>query len=130
MTKFNPAWQLTRLKARKVKDVDQKINLVLQYYKMNQTKADLSRVLNWLRTTSMAYKSSPLQQQKFNKAMNSIVKDAPVKYDNESKLTDLSKQDAQELLKDLKTRKYNFQFKSTPADHIKFVNELEQYIAS
>lgn len=128
MTKFNSAWQLARLKAKKIKDVDQKIKSVLEYYKSNFTKSDRSRVLNWLRTTRMAYKSSPQLQQTFDFAIRVVHSDSPTKYDNESKLSDLTKQEAQDILKDLKSRKYNFQFKSTPKEHTEFVAELEKYI--
>ena len=130
VNKFNSAWQLVRVKAKKTKDADKKIELVITYYKNNFTKSDLNRVLNWLKTTRMGYKASPQTQQKFDVAIKALDMN-PTVFDNKSTIQELSKQEAKDILKDLKTRKYDFQFKGkAPLTHKQFVNELEVYIGS
>ena len=130
INKFNAAWQITRLQAKNIQNPDEKLRIIRDYFNRHTTVSDKSRVLNWLRTTSMAYKASLGIQQKFEQEIHKIELSKPTIYDNNSKISNLKKEDAILLFKDLKGRKYAFQFGGrTPKDHDNFVFQLRQYIA-
>lgn len=129
INKFSPSWQNVRVKAKKEKDVSRKIQIVLDYVKSSCTEADILRVLNWLKTTAMGYvKVSPSKAAEFNKAVKEVETLTPKDKDNNSSLKDLTLSELIEIQKDLKTRKYNFQFKKVPVDHTSFMNLLENEI--
>ncbi|MFA7127910.1 MAG: hypothetical protein WC136_01935 [Sphaerochaeta sp.] len=128
VNKFNPLWQIARLRAKEIKNVNEKIKFIMEYLERNKNIYDKNRVENWLKTTRMAYKATPLNQLKFDKALTKIPQMQFDFNDNNSQITDLSLKDAKDVLRDLKKRKYNFQFNKAPQDHIEFVAKLEEYI--
>ena len=127
INKFNVAWQLARVQARAIKDVKKKLNFVLLYLAQNNTQQDKGRVLNWLKMTKVAYKDTDtrfLFDEYIDMAEMVKVSDN----DNKSKMSDMSKQELELIYKDLKTRKYGFQFKSVPKAHTEFMKDLEAEI--
>jgi hypothetical protein len=128
VNKFNPLWQIARLRAKEIKNVNEKIKFIMEYLERNKNIYDKNRVENWLKTTRMAYKATPLNQLKFDKALTKIPQMQFDFNDNNSQITDLSLKDAKDVLRDLKKRKYNFPFNKAPQDHIEFVAKLEEYI--
>ena len=127
--KFNASWQNVRVRAKKEKDITLKIKIVLDYVKSSCTVSDILRVQNWLNTTAMGYvKVSPEKVQLFEKAKKEVLALKPEKEDNVSTLSDLTDQELINIQKDLKSRKYNFQFKKVPIDHTKFMELLEKEI--
>jgi len=125
--KFNAAWQLARVNAKGIKDVDEKIITVLRHFDSTYTKQDKCRVLNWLRMTKLAYKDQQIKD-KFDFAIESMQMTSPDKDDNGSMLDDLNSRELETIYKDLKSRKYNFQFKKVPVAHTAFMQELEEAI--
>jgi hypothetical protein len=128
MNKFNLSWQLTRVKARKIKDVDKKIDFVLFYLENNKNCHNLDRVSNWLRMTSLAYSN----RSAFNKALQ-YIEDTKYNYlstdDNIVNVDNVSKEDILMVLKDLNKRKYNFRFNGKiPEDHKRFVEDLTSHL--
>ena len=73
MTKFNPLWQLARVKARKISNYKQKLEYVLKYLDDNPNVHDFSRVHNWLVMTAAGYKNKmPEAALEFLKAADKI----------------------------------------------------------
>ena len=124
INKFNISWQLVRVKARKIKDVENKIDFVLDFLKKNNSKENFGRIVNWLKMARLGYKDMN-KRQLFIDALNLIGKN---KYDARDNVNDLSLIISDDLLmvyKDLSKRKYGFQYKSIPKSHIEFVTKLK-----
>jgi hypothetical protein len=125
--KFNASWQLARVQAKSIKDVDAKIWHVLRHFDENKNEHDKDRVLNWLNTTAIAYKDVEIKE-KFNFAKSLVNSAAVVDEDNKCVLSDISRDDILLIRKDLSKRKYNFQFKKTPQAHINFMEMIEEIL--
>ena len=54
---------------KRLKNVNEKIKFVMDYLERNKNIYDKNRIENWLKTTRMAYKATPLNQLKFDKAL-------------------------------------------------------------
>lgn len=126
VNKFSIGWQLTRVQAKKFKDPDEKISHVLKFLKTNPTQENHGRVLNWMRMTGLGYKDDV--RAKFNKHADHLA-NTKDKYTSREKtgsdnLSGVSDKDLEAVHKDLKNRKYGFQFKSTPKAHTEYVKKL------
>lgn len=135
--KFNIHWQIVRTKARNIKNVDEKIDYVLNFLKQNPNKHNFKRVLNWIKMTGLGYPEATEQREAFVKAeqkIHSYYDIEPNIYQSDddinNDLTKISTEDLQLVLNDLKNRKYNFQFKQIPKDHIEFVKNIENELAN
>ena len=126
--KFNIHWQLVRTNARGIKDVTEKIEYVLNFMDGNPNKYNFKRVLNWAKMTGVAYPKGSEERKAFNN-MEHYLWDREEQYkadlDNPNDLTTFSTDDLKKVLKDLKSRKYGFQFNQIPVAHIEFVAKLE-----
>ena len=130
VNKFNIHWQIVRTQAKAIKSVKDKIQHVLSFLEENPNHHNYIRVLNWLKTTGMAYpKGSPMAQA-FHDAIDTLAENVEdyvnVLDDIDNDLSNISTEDLKMVLKDLNKRKYNFQFKKTPQDHIDFVATVEK----
>jgi len=125
MNKFNMTWQLIRTKAKLIKDVDQKVNYVLNFIKEDNYFSNYDRVKNWLRTSSYAYKDRSV----FNNALSFIETLEYIDGDSDDDLNNFDKSEIEMVLKDLNKRKYNFQFNGVPKDHIVFVGRLNEVLS-
>lgn len=128
INKFNARWQITRLRAKQIKDPIAKAEYIRRYLAGSLTVCDVGRVANWARMTVLGYKDNELAVKALRLLSNDIARlkleDLPS--DNGSLISDLTSDEIAELLKDLSKRKYNFQFNRTPKAHIAFVKELER----
>lgn len=124
MNKFNMTWQLIRTKAKLIKDVNKKVNYVLDFVKEDNYFSNYDRVKNWLRTTSYAYKDRSV----FNNALTLLETLNYIEGDSDDDLNNFDQSEIEMVLKDLNKRKYNFQFKGAPKDHIVFVEKLTEVI--
>jgi len=128
VNKFNMSWQLVRTKAKDIKDVDEKIDYVLNFLRSEGFYKNYVRVRNWLHTTKMAYKD---QREQFTSAMN-LIDEQKNEFnkvgDSDNNFNNFTKEDILLVLKDLQKRKYNFQFNKVPQDHISFVRGIENYL--
>ena len=129
--KFNIHWQIVRTNARDIKDVDAKINHVMNYLNANKNIHNYGRVHNWLKMTGVADKGE--QRQKFENAVKGIEGNKN-KYasteDNEGDLSKVSTADLKKVHSDLSKRKYGFQYKSVPKAHTEFMNKLNKELGS
>lgn len=127
--KFNIHWQVVRTKAKKIKQVQDKIKLVLSFLYANKNIHNFDRVSNWLQTTGFAYKDE--SKLEFELALNEL-KSNKCEYFNEiDSDNDFSKYsiiDLKAVLADLSKRKYDFQFNSVPKDHTQFASDLLNYL--
>jgi len=126
INKFNPIWQLNRVQAKKIKNVKDKVDFIIEYYNKYYTISDKERVLNWLNMTKLGYNGIHKKNRIFfDEAILELNKSNPTKFDNFSKIEDLSDDEKKMILKDLSARKYDFRMNSkVPKDHIEFVNKL------
>lgn len=112
VNKFNTAWQDTREKAKKIKNVDEKIALVKKFLNDNPSKENFARVVNWTRMTKLGYKNSnPSLGQKFEDYLDYLENNSN-KYsaeDTDIDLYDLNPERFQAIYKDLVHRKNDFQ---------------------
>lgn len=129
-SKFNISWQIVRVNARRIKDVNDKVRYVLNFLKENPNRHNYERVHNWLNMTKLGYKSAPEKTKIFDSALDYIEHHKKDKFsaeeDSSDDLKSISTEDLQKVYKDLKQRKYGFQFKSIPKEHIKFLSVLEK----
>lgn len=126
-SKFNINWQIARVKARDIKDPQEKIAFVLDFLNKEANAHNYGRVLNWLKMTRLGYKERNL----FDEAIASL-KQGKKKYasveDKETPLAEVPTADLRAVHADLLTRKYDFQFKSIPKAHTEFMRSLEKEI--
>tara|TARA_R110000824_G_scaffold1445_3_gene7292 strand:- start:3867 stop:4271 length:405 start_codon:yes stop_codon:yes gene_type:complete len=131
VNKFNIHWQLVRVNARAVKNVEDKIRFVINFLYENQNIHNYGRVYNWLKMTRLGYKE--LDRKLFDNALEEIVSarhgyEFASEEDNDNDLSRVSKEDLLKVYKDLSKRKYNFQYKSVPVEHVKFMDKLKEYL--
>jgi len=130
-TKFDPLWQLIRTNAKGIKNPSHKISSVRKFILEYPNLHNFQRVLNWLKMTKVAYKDSSIQSE-FDEEVSWLEshKDQfSSTEDNEMKVEDLSNKDLLAVYKDLKSRKYGFQFKSVPKEHTDFLEVLHQEVS-
>lgn len=128
VNKYDLAWQIVRMTARKEKRVERKIRIVTQFFMKNKSAQNAARVLNWAHMTKLGYRGE--YAHKFislEVAIRAYAITAPLVAEcNDFNL--YPKETLRALLKDLKGRKWSFQFKQAPKDHIEFVRQLEEAI--
>jgi hypothetical protein len=124
--KFNIHWQIIRTEARKIKDVQKKIAFVVKFLNDNKNIHNYGRVHNWLKMTGVAYKGE--KREWFEDAVRRVESDKD-KYtaskDMDNDLSKVSRKDLEMVYKDLKKRKYGFQYKTIPKAHTDFLKSLE-----
>lgn len=124
-SKFNINWQLARVAARRIPEPSKKIASVLAFLEKEPTVHNYARVLNWLKMTKFGFKDRTV----FDEAITNL-KNTKEKYssteDIETPLEKIPLKDLQAVYRDLKARKYDFQFKATPKAHTEFVERLEK----
>jgi len=125
ISKFDARWQAIRTAVRKDKDPAEKIRRVMDFFNTYPNKGNFERIKNWLKMTSVAYKEEAVRQL-FKNALVDL-EAAPLSNDDDNlSLPDvLSDHDLIAVYKDLSKRKYGFQFKKVPQDHIDFMAKLE-----
>ena len=127
INKFNIYWQIVRVKAKKIKDVNDKVNYVLEFLDDHNNVHNYGRVLNWLRMTELAYKGD--KKVPFKDAVKFLVKHKEDFENPEDMPNDLSKipqEDLEMVYKDLENRKYGFLIPSAPKTHTDFMAKLKK----
>tara|TARA_R100000544_G_C2223867_1_gene59292 strand:- start:332 stop:745 length:414 start_codon:yes stop_codon:yes gene_type:complete len=127
VNKFQIRWQLIRCQARKIKDVDLKIEFVKNFITDYPSIENKARVKNWMVMCALPYRDIECRLL-FNEAKNYL---ETLTYSMEDEVNDFSLFDDTELeivYKDLSKRKYNFQFDKAPSTHVKFMESLKEYL--
>ena len=122
VNKFNIEWQMVRVRARAIKDVESKVAFVLDWIGENYNDNNVDRVNNWLKMTSYAYKDRSAFDVKLEKL--------GISEDSNNDLSKVSTSDLQMVFKDLSKRKYGFQYKSVPKAHTEFMIKLSEELES
>lgn len=129
--KYQIDWQIVRARAKKLNDYNEKISLVKEFILSNTTIENIERASNWANMSVLGYKNSNTQaaatfanfvcylDENFEDAVNEVFENDFSKY---------SFADLERLLKDLKSRKFNFQYNGVPKVQEMFVEEIENYI--
>jgi len=66
INKFNTLWQIARVEAKDIKDVDQKIEHVKKCLFNNPSQENFGRITNWTSMTKLGYKNTSMESvQKF-----------------------------------------------------------------
>lgn len=131
MNKFNIYWQIVRVRARKPKDVRHKIEYIKQFINDHPNIYNFDRVLNWAKMTKIAYPDPSSQRSLFDKFIEYLEENEDnfnIKKDMPNDLTKVDIKSLKMVYNDLKKRKYGFQFKNAPRDHIEFMKDLETEI--
>ena len=130
VNKFNTAWQDVRVEAKKIKDVDAKINLVKKFLIDNPSKANLGRIVNWTRMTKLGYKnSSPESCQKFDDFLEflDVNIDKFSEEDSDVDLNSLPAATIQKIYKDLVLRRNDFQHGGKrPKNQVDYLNRIKE----
>ena len=128
VNKFQVRWQIIRCQAKKIKNVNLKIEFIKNFISNYSSKENYVRVKNWMTMTSLAYYKSQESKMLFTKGKKYL---ETLTYNMEDEVNDFSKFDPEDLSllhKDLKKRKYSFFFNKVPSTHLIFVKELKEYI--
>lgn len=126
VNKFQIDWQIVRLRAKKQKSVTAKIDLVLEFMIANATKQNQVRVLNWLTMTNIGYKR--VFKELFEEAMEAVNQLRVSAVEEANDFERYEEEELEALLKDLNSRKYDYQYSGAPKTHIAFVKELTHYL--
>lgn len=125
--KFDITWQIRRVRARDIKDPEKKILYVMAFLEKNPNIHNASRIHNWLKMTAVSYKDQSVRDM-FEDQVN-YIEDNLHKFeadiDNEKTIQDTNDEDLLLVYKDLKKRKYGFQYKNAPKAHVEFMLQLE-----
>lgn len=129
INKFNILWQIVRTEVRSIKDVNAKIKYVMEFLNAHPNQHNYGRVMNWTKMIGVAYPENSEQRKAF-KDFEQFLVDNKNKFisfeDTPNDLTKIPTDKLQLVLKDLKTRKYGFQYKQAPKSHDVFVKNIEQ----
>lgn len=131
MNKFNIHWQIVRVNARDLKDVGDKIDYVKRFIVKHPNIFNFDRVMNWSKMTRVAYPKNSTERSLFTNFISQLEQyqeDYEDPNDMDNDLTKVSTENLKMVYADLKKRKYGFQFKSAPKDHVKFIKDLEDEI--
>lgn len=127
VNKFNIRWQITRVEARSLPTVTEKIDHVLGYLKAYPNIHNWHRVMNWTKTSCMS--ANWLSKQEYESFSLWLIRNKPRfmdSEDNSNSLTPIATDELLAVLVDLNKRNYGFQFNGhTPKAHIEFVKKLE-----
>ena len=132
--KFNIAWQLTRVNARQIKGVEEKIDYVLNFLEKNRNHQNYERVMNWLKMTKLGYHKSQEAQAHFDIAIMAVnhSRDEGAYNSLWEDLEDFSDYKIEDLIRvqqDISQRKNGFQHKGkAPKDQVEFMARLEDYL--
>lgn len=132
MNKFNIHWQIVRVNARKIKNVSEKIDYVKVFIVNHPNVYNYDRVMNWSKMTKVAYPKDSLEQSLFNNFIHYLEQhqeDFEDPNDMDNDLSKISTNDLKTVYDDLTKRKYGFQFKTAPKDHIEFMKELKDELS-
>jgi hypothetical protein len=131
-TKFHILWQVVRTDAKQIKDPDLKLDYVLSFLNDNPNIHNFKRVLNWVQMTAVGYKNlSPKTAEAYDRCAKELVSNKEryaSEVDMPNDLTKVSREDLLNVYKDLKARKYGFQYKTVPLAHTEFLQQLEQVL--
>ena len=58
--KYNIDWQVTRVKAKDIKDIDDKLEYISSFYKKHKNKENQERIINWAKGLKIAYPKSKI----------------------------------------------------------------------
>lgn len=128
--KFNIHWQIIRTNAKGIKNPDEKLKYVLNFLEKNRSPENFDRILNWIKMTAVAYKDNIRKTYEDTALRLSHKRGEYNQPDNDNDLSKVSTSDLLNVYKDLMKRKYGFQFKSVPKDHIEFIKSLESELAN
>jgi len=133
VNKFNTLWQVARLKAKDLKDVDAKISLVKKCLLDNPSPENFGRVSNWTSMTKLGYKNSSLESvRKFEDFLDYLEnnKNDFTAEDKDMNLEDLPEDIYIRLYQDLKGRKNNLHHGGKrPVSMSQYLAEMEKIAA-
>ena len=132
--RFNIDWQVARVNARSIKDIDTKIDYVFDFLtKHGSSKHNYDRVKNWLNMSRLGYKNEAVREI-FEDARATLEDMAILFNEDVDTANDFAAYDDTTLLavwEDLSKRKYNFQFKGRmPETHVIFMHSLHTELVS
>lgn len=124
--KYNINWQIVRTKARKLKDVDVKLKYVMTFLEENASEENLARIKNWAFMARMGYRDQG-SKKLFTQTLEQLESFECTMVDSDNTdFTNISDKDLVMVHKDLKKRKFNFQYSKVPQSHIVFMRILEE----
>lgn len=123
--KYNIAWQIVRTKARKIKDVDDKLAYVYAFLCRNSSGENVARLKNWAFMSRMGYRDQGSKKLFTEFLARLETFECKMKDSDNTDFTKVSDKDLQLVHKDLNKRKFNFQYSKVPKDHIDFMKVLE-----
>lgn len=129
INKYNIHWQIIRGNARKQKGAKAKVDFVMYWFRENATELNKARVKNWLIMSEMGFKdyaSKRYYQKALIEIENMIC--SPV-LDEDNNFQNIDDKNLMMVWKDLKKRKWNFQFNKAPSSHILFMGVLEMELS-
>tara|TARA_R110002126_G_scaffold223163_1_gene368221 strand:+ start:180 stop:599 length:420 start_codon:yes stop_codon:yes gene_type:complete len=127
VNKFQIRWQLIRTQAKKIKDVDLKVQFVIDFIIQYPSKENYARVKNWMVMSAMPYKEAQCKMI-FTEGKQLL---ETIEYTMEDEANDFEMFTDQQLMlvyKDLNKRKYTFQFDKAPTTHVRFMESLKDYL--
>ncbi len=123
VNKYNVHWQIVRTKARKEKGAEAKVKLLMDWLQVHSHRNNRARVKNWLIMSRMGYKDQTPKVY-YSVALEQLEVFEWTVGDEDNDLTKISDKDLLLIHKDLKNRKWGFQYEM-PQSHITFMERLE-----
>jgi hypothetical protein len=126
--KWNINWQVARVKAKQIKDIQERVNFIQEWLSQFNHYHNIDRIRNWLRMSIMSANrdSKQIYQNALDKLFVSESCGQFEYKDMKDEMNEFSSDQLQMVLNDLEKRTYTFQYKGKcPPKHIAFVERLQ-----
>ena len=131
VNKFNIHWQIVRMKAKKIKDVEKKLKYVYDFLEDHKNIHNYWRVYNWAKMSSYAFRDKNIKQLYHMFLINLHITKwtfEKIEEDSNQDFDAYSLEDKLALKKDLNSRKYNFFYNGAPKAHVNFMRMLDNHL--
>lgn len=125
--KWNISWQVARVRVKRIKDVREKVEFMQEWLHRFNYYPNVDRIRNWLRMSIMSANSKT--GEIYKEALTNLEHYAKHHQfesgDMNNDIYEFETYQIADVLKDLESRTYGFQFKKPPKAHITFVERLQ-----
>ncbi len=126
--KWNISWQVARVRAKKIKDIQMRVDFMHEWLLIHNYRVNIDRIANWLRMSMMSanYESTIIYKKALYKLLEvRDLEEGDLPNDVKAYARDPIIED---VLKDLEQRTYSFQFKKLPPGHYEFIKRIKDVL--
>jgi len=130
--KWNISWQVARVRAKKIKDVQERVEFMQEWLNQHNHYENVDRIKNWYRMCIMSSGGDrrAVYQKAYDQLADYVRTHEFIKEDMRDELDDFEKWQLRDVLNDVDARRYDFQYRGKqPPGHKQFVQRLENVLS-